>query len=108
MQTITPTELKPRWDDRADNDILLLDVREEWEYQMVHVDGSVNIPLGQIPTIELDNLPDAKEVVIICHHGMRSAQACIILQQKGLQQVTNLTGGIDAWAKTVDPSLPLY
>lgn len=111
MQAITPSELKPRWDTRnteENTSILLLDVREEWEYQMVHVEGSVNIPLGKIPNIELDELPDAKEIVVICHHGMRSAQAGIILEQKGLSNVINLTGGIDAWSKEVDSSLPLY
>ena len=85
----------------------LLDVREPWEVGVCAMPGAVPIPMGQIParTGELD--PD-RPVVCICHHGMRSMQVAIFLERRGFSQVWNLSGGIDAWAREVDPSCPTY
>jgi rhodanese-related sulfurtransferase len=85
----------------------LLDVREPWEVALCALPGAVTIPMGQIPgrTEELD--PD-RPVVCYCHHGMRSMQVAMFLDRRGFGQVWNLTGGVDAWAREVDPSYPTY
>jgi rhodanese-related sulfurtransferase len=87
--------------------LVLLDVREPQEVALVHIAGALHIPMGDIPgrVHELD--PEA-DIVVYCHHGMRSASVCGFLQQRDFHNVANLTGGIDAWAETVDPTLPRY
>jgi rhodanese-related sulfurtransferase len=87
--------------------IVILDVREPQEVALVRIAGSVHIPMNDVPgrLHELD--PDA-DIVVYCHHGMRSANVCGFLQQRDFHSVANLAGGIDAWALTVDPSLPRY
>ncbi|UTH75904.1 rhodanese-like domain-containing protein [Chromobacterium sp. IIBBL 290-4] len=86
---------------------LLLDVREDWEYQLARIEGSVHIPMNLIP-IRMNELPDDAEIVAICHHGMRSAQVALFLQNAGFEQVINLKGGIDAWSAQVDPAVARY
>ena len=85
----------------------LLDVREPWEVGVCSLPGAVTIPMGRIPaaTGELD--PD-RPVVCYCHHGMRSLQVAAFLARRGVEDVWNLSGGIDAWAREVDPSCPVY
>ena len=86
---------------------LLLDVREPWEFEICHIDGSVNLPMGQIPA-RLDELRDAEETVVICHHGVRSMQVIQFLAQQSFDNLVNLDGGVDAWARSVDPDMPVY
>jgi len=95
--------------DRLDNGdkIVLLDVRESWEYSMAKIDGSVLISLGDLPQA-LDRLDKEAEIVCYCHLGMRSADAAGFLLQQGFPNVKNLEGGIDAWSVLVDPSVPRY
>jgi rhodanese-related sulfurtransferase len=85
----------------------LLDVREPWELQISRIAGSLHIPMGQIPAraAELDAQCD---VVVICHHGARSAHVATYLEQQGFARVHNLVGGVDAWARSVDPAMPVY
>lgn len=85
---------------------VLLDVREPWEYETAHVDGSLLIPMGQIPD-RLGELNSAHTYVVMCHHGRRSQQVAAYLNAQGFQ-VVNLAGGIDAWAADLDPRLPRY
>ena len=86
---------------------LLLDVREPWEYKIVHLDGSQLIPMRQIPGA-LDSLDPDRETIVICHHGIRSRQVALYLERNGFSNVVNLRGGMDAWAKETDTSLPTY
>ena len=86
---------------------LLLDVREPWEYEICHIDGSINIPMGHIPQ-QLAQLKDATEIVVICHHGIRSQNVIRFLQQQSFDGLVNLDGGVDAWAREVDLDMPLY
>lgn len=86
---------------------LLLDVREPNEFAFAHIEGSLHIPLRQIPE-RLHELDNAQDIVVLCHHGMRSQQACLFLEQHGFMQLYNLRGGIDAWSSTCDPSVPRY
>lgn len=103
--TITPRELKERLD-KGDK-LVLLDVREPWEYTLAKIEGSVLIPLGTLPQ-NLDKLDPTAEIVAHCHHGMRSADAVGFLSQQGYKNVKNLVGGIDAWSLQVDSSVPRY
>lgn len=103
--TITVRELKDRLD-KGDK-IVLVDVREPWEYSMAKIEGSVLIPLGSLPQ-SLNQLDRNAEIVAHCHHGMRSADAVAFLAQQGFKDVKNLVGGIDAWSVQIDPSVPRY
>lgn len=85
----------------------LLDVREPFEYQIVSLDNSVLIPMNQIPE-RLDELDKDQAIVVICHHGMRSENVAYYLDQQGFSQIFNLTGGIDAWARSCDSEMALY
>ena len=86
---------------------LLLDVREPWEYNIVHLEHSRLLPMRQVP-MELDSLDRDQEIVVLCHHGIRSRQVALFLEQHGFTNVVNLTGGIDAWARHTDTSLATY
>ncbi|MHB1306952.1 MAG: rhodanese-like domain-containing protein [Limisphaerales bacterium] len=87
----------------------LLDVRQPEEHAFVSLPGARLIPLNELPRrwSELEAWKD-EEVVVYCHHGMRSLQAAEFLRQQGFGQVSNLAGGIEAWAVAVDPGLPRY
>ena len=86
---------------------LLLDVREPWEFDICHIDGSVNLPMSQLVQ-RIDEIPQQGEVVVICHHGIRSAQVIRFLQPQTGAELVNLDGGVDAWAREVDPAMPVY
>ena len=86
---------------------LLLDVREPWEFEICHIDGSVNLPMGQLPA-RLDELDGHDEIVVICHHGVRSQQVIHYLRHQGRDGLVNLDGGVDAWARRIDPAMAVY
>ena len=86
---------------------LLLDVREPWEYEICRIDGSVNLPMSQIAQ-RLAEIPDTGEIVVICHHGVRSRQVIHFLQAQTAANLVNLDGGVDAWARDVDAEMPVY
>ena len=102
---ISPKELKARID--KGDQLVLMDVREDWEYSLAKLEGSILIPLGTLPQ-SLARLNRDSEIIAICHHGMRSADATNFLIQQGFQKVKNLVGGIDAWSTQVDGSVPRY
>lgn len=85
----------------------LLDVRENWEFQTARIDGSALIPMREIQA-RMSELDPASETVVICHHGGRSMQVAMFLERQGFSSVHNLAGGVDAWARSVDPSMPTY
>ncbi len=101
---ISVEELKRRLD--AKEDFVLVDVREPHEYKICNLNGNL-IPLGEIPR-RVNELDPAKEMVIHCHHGGRSARAVAFLRQAGFNKVSNLAGGIHAWADRIDPKMPKY
>lgn len=86
---------------------VLLDVREEFELDICRVAGSRHIPMGQIPA-SLDVLPRDQPILVLCHAGRRSLRVTQFLRTQGFEKVTNIAGGIDAWAAEVDPSLARY
>jgi len=104
---ITPAELQQRL--AAGDDLLILDVREphEWEISNLAGLGAVLIPKGQILE-HLGELDTAKEIVVHCKMGGRSADVIRELQQHGYKKLLNLEGGINRWAREVDPELPVY
>ncbi len=87
--------------------ILLIDVREPSEFNYAHIKGSVSIPLNKIAQ-RLTELDPEQEMVIICHHGVRSLQAAEYLRLQGFRYVVNLTGGVAAWASDCDLTMPRY
>jgi adenylyltransferase/sulfurtransferase len=101
---VQPEELKRRLD--AGEDIFVLDVREPHEYQICNIKGNL-IPLGDLPK-RVHELDSSREIVVHCKSGARSAKAVDFLRQSGFKRVSNLTGGILAWAERVDTSLPRY
>ena len=96
MQTISVQELKERKD--ANEELYILDVREPAEYAEVNL-GAKLIPLGDIMNMQIDDIEDwkDKEVIVHCRSGMRSANACMMLEQLGFSNTKNLEGGINAW-----------
>ena len=87
--------------------LLLVDVREPWEYELCRIPGAKLIPLGTIPA-NLNALLDADDVICYCHHGMRSLDAAVWLRQQGVESAKSMTGGIERWSVEVDPSVPRY
>ena len=106
MRELTPDECKVYLEQATDKP-LLLDVREPWEYRIVHLEGSMLIPMRQIPQ-QAETLDPGQETIVICHHGIRSRQVARFLESCGFTNVINLAGGLDAWARDTDPGLPTY
>jgi len=89
------------------NGAILLDVREPMELGICKIEGSLDIPMGQIPG-RLEELPKEGCLLVLCHHGSRSGQVSSFLRTQGFDNAVNVAGGIDAWAYTVEPSLVRY
>lgn len=104
MQQIAPCTLATRLGRET---LLLLDVREPWEVQLSPFPGAMHVPMREIPA-RVDELPAQQAIVCICHHGARSAQVALFLEHRGFDRVYNLAGGIDAWAREVDATVPRY
>jgi rhodanese-related sulfurtransferase len=86
---------------------LVLDVRERWELEAARLPDTLDIPMMEIPQ-RLAELPRDRDIVVMCHGGVRSLKVAYFLAQNGFTQVTNLAGGIHAWARDVDPSIGSY
>ncbi len=102
---VTPQELHARWQ-RGDRPFLL-DVREPEEYRIVRLPDATLIPLGDLIARQQELDPDI-EIVVYCHHGIRSMKAVAYLRNAGFPLARNLRGGIDAWSLQVDPGVPRY
>ena len=107
MQHLSAPELAQWLADAGRAQPLLLDVREPWEFETCHIEGATPMPMRSIPA-RLAELDADRPVVCICHHGARSMQVANFLEQNGFAEVTNLTGGVHAWALQVDNSMPTY
>src|SRR5699024_7675894 len=108
MQQITPTALAKRLADPDDN-VLLLDVRTEQEREICHIADSLHIPMNLVP-LQMNQLPDEQDIVIYCHHGIRSQAVANYLLEAGFepQRLFNLDGGIERWAQEIEPDMPRY
>jgi sulfur-carrier protein adenylyltransferase/sulfurtransferase len=102
---IEPLELKRRLD--AGESLTVLDVREPWEIAIARIPGTLNIPMGEVPA-RLGELNSGAELVVMCKVGGRSLRVAQFLAARGFGRVANLAGGIDAWARDIDPGLPGY
>lgn len=102
---VTPVELQQRLGQREP--IVLLDVRQDWETRLCRLDNAVHIPIEEIE-LRAEELDSGSEIVVYCHQGVRSAAVAEYLRSLGFANVRNLAGGLDAWARTVDPSMRRY
>lgn len=107
MHQLSVTALKAWLDDPARPRPVLLDVREPWEYETAKLHGSTLVPMRAIPA-RVQELDREADTVVICHHGGRSMQVAMFLERAGFGRVYNLAGGVDAWARQVDPSMATY
>lgn len=110
QQTDLPMQIDVRELDRWRRegvDHVLLDVREPWETALCLISGAITIPLANVPAA-IDRLPDDRPIVVTCHHGMRSLQAVTWLRRNGRAAAVNLAGGIDAWARQIEPAMTTY
>jgi rhodanese-related sulfurtransferase len=102
---ITPVEVKARLD-RGEG-LLLVDVREPWEYELCRIEGAQLIPMGSIPA-NVQALDTGEEVVCYCHHGVRSLDVAAWLRGQGIDGAKSLVGGIERWSREIDPRVPRY
>jgi rhodanese-related sulfurtransferase len=102
---ITVAELQRRR--TAGDKMLLVDVRERWEYDICRIEGATLIPMGTIPA-NLQSLDGDEDVVCYCHHGQRSLDVAAWLRAQGIESARSLAGGIDRWSIEVDPKVPRY
>ena len=105
VKEVSPQELQSLLN--SGKGYFLIDVRQAWEFKLCCLPGSLNIPLGELHKASIQ-LPDDKELVTICHHGVRSRQAAILLEQCGYPNVVSLQGGIEAWARDINPAMERY
>jgi rhodanese-related sulfurtransferase len=103
--TITPAEFAARLNNGEQ--LNLIDVREEDEHAIARIEAAQLMPLSRIQEW-VGNLNPDDEIVVMCHHGIRSAQVCALLARSGYAKLNNLAGGIDRWAREVDATVPLY
>lgn len=104
-KTITPAELEARR--KRGDELLLIDVREVLEHEMARIEGARLLPLS-VFNEWVGTLDAEAEIVVMCHHGIRSAQVCAFLARQGFGKLSNLAGGIDRWSREVDADVPLY
>ena len=103
---ITPEELKTKLD--QGDEITLLDVRESWEFETAKMAGTKLVPMGDVPSRAHQELDPENHIVVICHHGVRSMNVTAWLRQQGFEKAQSMRGGIDAWSRQVDGSVPVY
>ncbi|MCL3781349.1 hypothetical protein EMN47_13245 [Prolixibacteraceae bacterium JC049] len=89
------------------DNLIILDVREEWELNFCKIDSAIHIPMQEVP-LNLDKIPKDQHLVIMCHGGVRSFSVLNYLLQNGYEMVYNMDGGIDRWADEVDPNMKKY
>lgn len=102
---ISPEEVKKKIE--SGEEIMLVDVRESWEYDIAKIEGSNLIPLGQLAE-HMEKLPKSMPIVTYCHHGNRSMIAAEMMFSAGFRNVKSMKGGIDEWSKRIDSSVPVY
>jgi rhodanese-related sulfurtransferase len=103
---ITPEEVKQAAE--SGQPLVLLDVREPWEFQTARIEGAKLIPMGEIPRRAQQELDPREHIVVFCHHGVRSLNVAAWLRQQGFPRAQSMAGGIDQWSRSVDARVPLY
>lgn len=87
---------------------VLVDVREPLEVQMASIEGAVLIPMGEVKSRVHQELDPESHIVVLCHHGARSLSVTAWLRREGFEKVQSIAGGIDAWSREIDPTVPRY
>jgi rhodanese-related sulfurtransferase len=103
---IIPEEVKAKLD--GAEAFTLLDVRELWEFETAKIPGAKLMPMGEVPSRAHQELDPDEEIVVLCHHGVRSMNVTVWLRQQGFEKARSMRGGIDAWSRRVDQSVPVY
>jgi rhodanese-related sulfurtransferase len=92
---------------KAGDKLLLVDVREQWEYEVCRIEGAKLIPMRTIPA-NLQALDGGEDIICYCHHGQRSLDVAAWLRAQGVESAQSLAGGIEQWSREIDPSVPRY
>jgi rhodanese-related sulfurtransferase len=103
---ITPEDVK-QMADRGES-FMLVDVREPWEFEIVHIEGAKHMPMGDVPGRAHQELDPDEHIVVYCHHGVRSLNVTNWLRQQGFEKAQSMRGGIDGWSRQVDGNVPVY
>jgi rhodanese-related sulfurtransferase len=103
---ITAKDLAERL--KSSTELKVVDVREPWEYETAHIAGTILMPMGDVPSRANAELDPDEAVVILCHAGVRSMNVTAWLRNQGFEKAQSLRGGIDAWSREIDPSVPRY
>ncbi len=106
MRELNAAQLKA-YLDTCDEQPLLLDVRQPWEFDICKIENSVLAPMSQIQA-KVESLDFNRETVVICHHGIRSRRVGVYLEHAGFNNIINLSGGMAQWAKMVDTQIATY
>ena len=104
IQDLTPKEFK---DYLIDDEVTLVDVREQWEFDICQINGAILMPMGEIAMTYV-NLNKESKIALYCHSGIRSMRVADFLLSQGFQSLANLQGGIDAWTQEIDTTLERY
>ena len=104
IKDLTPKQFN---DYLLDDEVILVDVREQWEFDICQIKGAILIPMGEI-AISYENLDKDSKIALYCHSGVRSMHVADFLLSKGFDSVANLQGGIDAWAQEIDTTVERY
>ncbi len=105
FKDLNPAEVKQILENKSGT--RLIDVREEWEHKIAHLEGSELMPMSNFIQ-HMNELGKDDELIFYCHTGVRSANICSYLADKGFRNLINLKGGIEAWSREIDPSIPRY
>ncbi len=105
---IATHELRELLSGDGNSSCILLDVREKWEFEEARIEGSILMPMGEVPARANQELDPDTHIVAICHHGMRSMSVTAWLREQGFERAQSLSGGIDAWSAQVDQSISRY
>lgn len=103
---ITAEEVKGKME--AGDPFVLLDVREPFEFETARIAGAKLMPMGEVPSRAHQELDPEDHIVVMCHHGVRSMNATVWLRQQGFEKAQSMHGGIDAWSRRVDETVPKY
>jgi rhodanese-related sulfurtransferase len=103
---ISCEELKTKLDHK--DEFTLLDVREPWEFETARMEGAKLIPMGDIPSRAHQELDPEDHIIVVCHHGVRSMNVTAWLRQQGFEKAQSMRGGIDAWSRFIDRTVPTY
>jgi rhodanese-related sulfurtransferase len=88
--------------------LILLDVREQWEYDAAHLPDTLLMPMGEVTSRAHQELDPDDHIVVLCHHGARSLSVTMWLREQGFERAQSLSGGIDAFSRNIDPTIPRY